>query len=485
MDITDIAAQVKERITLAPGLPNPNPTQSSWQQPPHPTVANIQSDLAEEADIVIIGSGVTGCGAAHALLHHPDATKLRITLLEARGTCSGATGRNGGHICSNILESFAHNMDTHGLEAALETARFSEANAIRLREVAASLAENDREATELRDVVLGLSTSKAETMEGLKAAVRLLEKEYPDSIIKFRFVEDQDRIKEFSFQDDIVGLVEQHGAAAVWPYRLITAIFQKLLKEFDGRFTLQTDTPVQTIRFNQSESLPYSIITPRGIIRAHKVLHCTNGFAGHLVPNLVGAIYPLRGTMSVQEPGSDFPLLGDHFSWSSINEFTYRPESDAWDTQYHYVQQNAKTGEIWIGGECQKLSELLTSDDSTVGETTQQKLSTVLPSIFSNVEPHQVRQVWSGIMAFTSDGCPIVGRIPSSISGREGQGEWIAAGYNGHGMDKAWLCGEGIARMALGEGSVPGLPQIYLLGEERLNRLTADESVGAFKSMFS
>ncbi|CAI7637177.1 unnamed protein product [Penicillium pancosmium] len=479
------AAQVKERITLAPGLPNPNPTQSSWQQPPHPTVANIQSDLAEEADIVIIGSGVTGCGAAHALLHHPDATKLRITVLEARETCSGATGRNGGHICSNILESFAHNMDAHGLEAALETARFSEANAIRLREVAASLVENHREATELRDVVLGLSTSKAETMEGLKAAVGLLEKEYPDSIIKFRFVEDQDRIKEFSFQDDIVGLVEQHGAAAVWPYRLITAIFEKLLTEFEGRFTLQTNTPVQTIKFNQAESLPYSIITPRGIIRSHKVLHCTNGFAGHLVPRLVGAIYPLRGTMSVQKPGPEFPMLGDRFSWSSVNEFTYRPEIDAWDTQYHYVQQNAKTGEIWIGGECQKLSELLTSDDSTVGKTTQQKLSAVLPSIFSNVEPHQVRQVWSGIMAFTSDGCPIVGPVPSSISGREGQGEWIAAGYNGHGMDKAWLCGEGIARMALGEGSVPGLPQIYLLREERLNRLTADESVGAFKSLFS
>jgi glycine/D-amino acid oxidase-like deaminating enzyme len=291
--------------------------------------------------------------------------------------------------------------------------------------------------------------------------------------------------QEFSFQDDVVGLVEQHGAAAVWPYRLITAIFEKLLTEFEDRFTLQTSTPVQAIKFNPTESPSYSVTTPRGIIRAHKVIHCTNGFSGHLLPNLVGAIYPLRGTMSVQKPGPDFPLLGDRFSWSFVNEFTYHPESDVWDTQYHYVQQNAKTGEIWIGGEYQKLSELLTSDDSTVGEITQQKLSAVLPTLFSKVEPHQVRKVWSGIMAFTSDGCPIVDQLPSSISGREGEGEWIAAGYNGHGMDKAWLCGEGIARMALGEKSVPGLPQIYLLGEERLGRLTADGSVGAFKSMFS
>lgn len=191
-------------------MPNPNPTQSSWQQPPHPTVANIQPALADEVDVIIIGSGVTGCGAAHALLHHPDAAGLRITVLEARETCSGATGRNGGHICSNILESFAHHMNAHGLEAALETARFSEANATRLREVAASLAEDEREATELRDVVLGLSTSKVETMEGFKAAVELLEKEYPDSIIKFKCVEDRDRIKVCCFAQILARLVSDN-----------------------------------------------------------------------------------------------------------------------------------------------------------------------------------------------------------------------------------------------------------------------------------
>lgn len=188
--------------------------------------------------------------------------------------------------------------------------------------------------------------------------------------------------------------------------------------------------------------------------------------------------------MSAQRPGPEFPPLGDRLSWAKVNKFTYHPETDLWDTQYHYLQQNAKTGDIWVGGECQKLSELLNSDDSTVGEITKQRISDVLPTIFANVKPHEVRQIWSGIMAFTSDGCPIVDRVPSSISGREGQGEWIAAGYNGHGMDKAWLCGEAAARMALGEENVPGLPKIYLLGRDRLNRLTADASVNSFTSLF-
>lgn len=184
---------------MAPGLPKPNPTPSLWQQPPHPTVAKVQSNLAEETDIVIIGSGVTGCGAVHALLHHPNAKGLHITVLEAREICSGATGRNGGHISSNILENFAEHRDNHGLEAALEAARFSEANAARLRELMSNLAKDDREATELREVISGCATSKPETMEVFKAAVKIFEDAYPDSIIKFKAVEERDRIKVRAF----------------------------------------------------------------------------------------------------------------------------------------------------------------------------------------------------------------------------------------------------------------------------------------------
>ncbi|KAJ5089439.1 FAD dependent oxidoreductase superfamily protein [Penicillium argentinense] len=484
MNTASLSAQVKERISLAPGLPSPNPTPSLWQQPPHPTVAKIQSNLAEETDIVVIGSGVTGCGAAHALLHHSGAEGLRITVLEARETCSGATGRNGGHIGSNIIEKLPGYVETHGIDAAIESARFSEANAARLLELAASLDYSEREAIELRKVVSGCATSSPETLESFKLAVNLYNDSYPGGLFKFKTVEDRERIKEFAFQDNVVGLIEQHGAAALWPYRLFTAIFENLLRKFEGRFTLQTNTPVETIQYEETQSPPYSLVTPRGTIRAHKIIHCTNGFAGHLLPNLVGRLFPLRGTMSTQQPGPNFPMLGDRTTWSKVNKFTYDPETDLWDTQYHYAQQNAKTGDIWIGGECQKLSELLNSDDSTVGEATKEKLSQVLPKIFANVEPHQVRQIWSGIMAFTSDGRPLVGPVPSSISGRHGPGEWIAAGYNGHGMDKAFLSGEAAARMALGEDTVPGLPRIYVLDEERVNSMTADAAVQSLMSLF-
>ena len=82
-------------------------------------------------------------------------------------------------------------------------------------------------------------------------------------------------------------------------------------------------------------------------------------------------------------------------------------------------------------------------------------------------------------MGFSSDGLPLVGRVPSSLSGRSGQGEWIAAVFNGYGMANCLLSGEAVALMALGR-KVDWLPGAYGLDEERLKSvLTERESVQA------
>jgi cation diffusion facilitator CzcD-associated flavoprotein CzcO len=53
-------------------------------------------DLPTECDILIIGGGYAGIGAAYHLLGGEDAIAGKsIVLLEARQACSGATGRNG------------------------------------------------------------------------------------------------------------------------------------------------------------------------------------------------------------------------------------------------------------------------------------------------------------------------------------------------------------------------------------------------------
>jgi hypothetical protein len=76
------------------GLPSPNPTKSYWHKEPSKVLLGHRTttELPETADIVIVGSGITGSFAAH-FLKNEGAKNQSVVLLEAREACWGATGR--------------------------------------------------------------------------------------------------------------------------------------------------------------------------------------------------------------------------------------------------------------------------------------------------------------------------------------------------------------------------------------------------------
>ncbi|KAM0548773.1 hypothetical protein ACHAPJ_009769 [Fusarium lateritium] len=464
-------------MAVRPGLPSTSPTVPAWQTPPHPTVSNARSStLPSETDVVIIGSGITGIGAAHYLLNHPNATHLRVTMLEARTATSGATGRNGGHLVSDSDSLFPALVKSVGLERATETVRFSEANIRRLRDLVCQLDPADREAVEYRSLTTATAfTDKGSFDEAVEDIQQLL-KAVPDGELKYKVFNKEDSTRVFNFTN-VAGVVAQKGVAALWPYRLLTAVLASLRKDFSDRFALETNTPVLSVDMEKdiSGKHSYALRTPRGLIRTKHVIHCTNGYSGHLIPGLVGSLYPLLGTMSTQKLGPAFPNVGDKMSWSQVSHGSYDAETGHINLGLYYAQQNAKTGVMFLGGESQKLDTLLTSDDSNVAEEARKSLTSAAPKIWKDASPTKALEVWSGVMGFTADGMPLVGNLPQSLTRRTGNGEWIAAGFNGHGMDKCWLSGEAIARMVLGEKDVPGFPKAYLLSDERVSSWTPEQ----------
>jgi hypothetical protein len=91
---------LEDRAKIPPGLPREQPTQSYWQDPPD-EIADTRTtpDLPGEADIVIVGAGVSGSSVAYNLLCSDP--RLKILLIEARQAASGASGRNGrSHTCT-------------------------------------------------------------------------------------------------------------------------------------------------------------------------------------------------------------------------------------------------------------------------------------------------------------------------------------------------------------------------------------------------
>lgn len=118
-----------DRIYSDPGIPCDTPTSSFWLQTPHPNFVQPSSKpLPTEADIVIIGSGITGASIARTLLQNRANSSSAsphpvVVMLEARDICSGATGRNGGHILETADE-YAEIADLFGEESARKHLRF-------------------------------------------------------------------------------------------------------------------------------------------------------------------------------------------------------------------------------------------------------------------------------------------------------------------------------------------------------------------------
>jgi glycine/D-amino acid oxidase-like deaminating enzyme len=106
------------------------------------------------------------------------------------------------------------------------------------------------------------------------------------------------------------------------------------------------------------------------------------------------------------------------------------------------------------------LLELLTLDGETAG-----------------LKELEAAAQWTGIMGFSRDNHPWVGKVPDK------KGMWLCGGYTGHGMPNGTLCAKAVVEMVLGDAAGEDclvlqeklvkegdLPKSYLITEERIAR---------------
>jgi glycine/D-amino acid oxidase-like deaminating enzyme len=454
-------------VNIDPGLPQEGPTTSFWQVPLHP-LANIASDtLAAYTDVLIIGSGITGCSVAKTLLEQSEL--FDVTVLEARGLASGASSRNGGHIVSPSFGDFLQLIENFGVEASVEIAEFTLKNVDATFDAVDELGDPElKSVSEIRRTEKVLGFADEETLDKTKKTLELWNKYMPPSRRNAVHIIDAKEAEEQYGLKNVVGAAIGHGAA-VWPYRLWTGIWDLLHKRYSDRLHIETFTPVLRVSNSAASShgARYIVETSRGTIAAAHVVYCTNGFTPHLLPSLQDKMFPVRGTMSVQDLGS-FPNHGATRSWSFLSKIDPDLKTGTTNAGLYYLTQNPGTGHMFLGGEHDARENIISADDRTVNPMSAERVVKVLPESFVSVrsEEHKVLSIWSGIMGFSKDGIPLVGQVPDFVTPRSGGQEWIAAGFNGYGTGYCFLCGKAVGEMILGRDT-PWLPNAFRVTEKR------------------
>ncbi|KAJ7765416.1 nucleotide-binding domain-containing protein [Mycena maculata] len=464
--------ELNKRIQKSPGIPVSDPSTSYWEMPASPIARHgSESILPSHADIVIIGSGVTGTAFSRTLLGFNAADSLQIVMLEARDACSGATGRNGGHITPPLYHDYLALKKEHGPEMAKSIIEFRLAHFAELIQV--SKEENILADSQCREVETFDVFFEQEMFDLAVRSLTLYINEMPEQSEAWRLVGKEECVQDLQFSTTVVGAIAT-TAGSIHPYRFVTGVLSRLIARHSTNFRLFTHTPCFSISSNTDDL--YTISTSKGIIRAQHIIHATNAWASHLLPPMRAKIVPVRGHMSAQRPGmglgrsqsdigqtrpagaSDSVLtLADPASWLGRRSFVmYSGGMYDYLTQQPLAPLSSQSvypppaAEFMLGGGAARgeiteqvfLNEVGVADDRDWSLETGAHLGGALSMYFGgwgaegrdiegksaenlpdNVpapesEEGRVKKLWTGILGISADGRPWVGRIPAKVSGR-------------------------------------------------------------------
>jgi glycine/D-amino acid oxidase-like deaminating enzyme len=367
----------------------------------------IQQRGRRSPDVIVVGGGVTGTSIAWRLAE----SGRRVLLLEQRGICSGASGRNGG--MTGAGSSMHASARTGRAVYALTTAN------LRAMQTLPEEIGTDFELhmTGSLDVI-----TTPEQFAHLEHAVQTER----DAGITNELV-DRDAAREImpALTPDILGAAYTRDRGHLWPFALVTG-----MADAAARTGAEIRTGVTVSRLERTGDQVRGVVANGEAIETGEVVLATNAWTPRLLPELPqGAIVPARGQVLVTQPLP--PLLACPFGTNFDKEYG----------------RQTPGGHILCGG-FRRLDE-----DEGLGtyreETTLPVLAGIahcLTGLFPALRgTARVVRAWSGIMGFTADGLPLLGRYDAL------PGLTVAAGFNGGGFSWGVIVGRIIACLLNGE----------------------------------
>ncbi|KAK7397807.1 hypothetical protein QQX98_012822 [Neonectria punicea] len=239
-------------------------------------------ELPLSADIVIIGSGMTGTlTAKHCIETWPE---VKVVVLEARQFCSGATGRNAGHCKPDQWRGFTGYEKAFGTQQALKILQNEQQT---WSDLVQYVRENDVDCDlwvgDTLDVPLTPEAAEVskDTISRFKAA--------GGNVDHIKVTQDPAKAEEMSRIKDAQACYAW-SASTLHPWKLSAHVMRESLKK---GVNLQTHTKVAQVV--QSLKIPgrWTVKSDRGEIECTQVIHATNAYSPALEPSLRGLINPM------------------------------------------------------------------------------------------------------------------------------------------------------------------------------------------------
>ncbi|KAJ5083446.1 hypothetical protein N7456_012873 [Penicillium angulare] len=444
-------------------LPRQFPCLSYWQRTARDfpyLFTNKNRTVPSHIRYVIIGSGISGALTAFELLE-AGVKGDDIIILEAREAASGASSRNAGHVRPDAFRGFTGYSKVHGPQQALEIIANERLVLNKINEfVNKHNVPCDFNFTTTFDVCMTEEFTHYEK-ECMEAFVKA-----GGDASYIQYYEGHEAKEKTRIPDAL--------AAYEWPAGSINPakLAQFLLRSVSEKgVQLYTFCAATAVKKNESAPHLWDVQTIQGTVTAEKIIHCTNAHAALLLPQLEPYITPNRAQAHSLIPTPAFAA-------TQILRNTYSLRYSL----YHFYSliQLQGNGTIVLGVSrsnptlsAQTLASRTSTDDGhynqEIADDALDKFQQIFPSASSQhaVKGEGLDHSWTGIIAMTPDSVPFVGAIESL------PGQYICAGFNGHGMARIFTSAPGVAKLVLGhDWNATGLPQCFQSSRERLTRLS-------------
>lgn len=360
-----------------------------------------------EVDVAVVGGGFTGLSAAYHLCGYG----YRVAVLERHRVGWGASGRNAGFLLTGYKWSYATLARRFGLDGARAMLRF-QLDAIDLVE---EIVTRHRIPCDFRRCGAVVAAHRPRALEALRRAQAFK----ADALGYETWVLDRHAMAEELGSPHYWGaLVDPHGAAfhpLNYALGLAAAVEERGGQIFE-------DSPVIAV---EGRTGAFVLRTPQGRVRATHVVVGTDGYTPEVFPPLFRSVVGVGNNVIVTEP-LDPELAGRLIPKDRV---VYDTKRLVW---YFRLTPDRR---LLFGGR-----GVLSGRE---GPPSFERLRQAMGTVFPELRGCRIEFAWGGIVGFTRDFLPHIGRTEDGIH--------FALGYCGIGAAASTLMGKLLAQNIRGE----------------------------------